>query len=173
VAAHTENRGGRPGAGRISERVQSREGEATVGRPKKKIDPEQVKALATIGCTRREVASMLGCDEGTIRNRFSAVFELGESCGKTQLRRKQHKRAVEDESDAMLMHLGKHRLGQHDRTKTAIEHTGEIKVIVEYTDDGDPDPAAPADSGDMSFSSVGAWNGDAASRDNEPFPAPP
>jgi hypothetical protein len=100
----------------------------------------------------------------------------------------------------MLVHLGKHRLGQHDRARTTVEHTGELKVIVEYIDgDGDPDPAgnadeitsrnpaapyppelgrlfrqrsAPADSGDMSFSSVGAWNGDAASRDNEPFPAP-
>jgi hypothetical protein len=93
-----------------------------MARPLKKIDPEQVKELARIGCSRREVAGVLGCAEATIRARFRAVFEIGDSLGKTQLRRKQHKRAVEDESDSMLIFLGKHRLGQDDKTR--VEVTG-------------------------------------------------
>jgi hypothetical protein len=108
-----------------------------MGRPLRKIDPEQVKALAVIGCTKSEIARMLGCNESIIRRRFAEIFELGDSLGKTQLRRKQHKRAVEDESDSMLMFLGKHRLGQDDKTR--VELTGK---------DGAPLYAEPAPIGE-------------------------
>jgi hypothetical protein len=85
-----------------------------VGRPLKKIDPEKVRDLAQIGCTVPEIAAMLGCDPHTIRDRFSQIIELGDAQGKTQIRRKQHLKAVEDGSDSMLQFLGKHRLGQTD-----------------------------------------------------------
>jgi hypothetical protein len=146
-----------------------------MGRSLKKIDPEQVKELARIGCDKTEIARMLGCHRDTIRDRFSTQFELGEARGKIELRRKQHKRAFEDESDSMLMFLGKHRLGQEDRTKAVVEHAGELRVIVEYTD-GDPDSAAP----EPASIGVGHVNGSSrpASRSgfpgaNEPFPAAP
>jgi hypothetical protein len=116
-----------------------------MARPLKKIDPEKVRELAEIGCSRREVAIQLGCSEGTIRNRFCAVFELGETCAKIKLRRWQMN-AAESGSVPMLIHLGRHLLGQDDRIRSTIEHTGELKVIVEYTDgDGDPagDPFLP------------------------------
>jgi hypothetical protein len=83
-----------------------------VSRRKLPIDPEQVKELARIGCNKSEIARMLGCDEGTIRKRFSECFELGDTIGKIQLRRAQHHRATEAQSDTMLIHLGKHRLNQ-------------------------------------------------------------
>jgi hypothetical protein len=85
-----------------------------VGRPLKKIDPEQVKDLARIGCTKTEAAIMLGCSVDTLDRRFAEFFQLGDVQGKTQLRRRQHLRAVEDGSDNMLQFLGKHRLGQTD-----------------------------------------------------------
>jgi hypothetical protein len=109
-----------------------------MARPLKKIDAEKVRELAEIGCSRREVAGMLGCAEATIRARFRAVFELAECCAKIKIRRWQMN-AAESGSVPMLIHLGKHLLGQEDRPRSIVEHTGELKVIVEYTD-GDPDP---------------------------------
>jgi hypothetical protein len=70
--------------------------------------------LARIGCTKTEAAIMLGCSVDTLDRRFAEFFQLGDVQGKTQLRRKQHLRAVEDGSDNMLQFLGKHRLGQTD-----------------------------------------------------------
>lgn len=114
-----------------------------MGRPLKKIDPEQVKALATIGCTKTEVAIMVGCSVDTIHNRFSAYFELGDVQGKTQLRRRQHARAVEDGSDNMLMFLGKHRLGQKDRDDKA-----DVNALF---DDALTEPKPEASPGDESL----------------------
>jgi hypothetical protein len=87
-----------------------------VGRKKLPIDPEQVKELARIGCSKREVAIHLGCSEDTIERRFAGFFQLGKVGGKIQLRRRQHERAIEG-SDSMLMFLGKHRLKQIDKSE--------------------------------------------------------
>ena len=85
-----------------------------MGRPRKKIDGEQVYKLAQLGCSYREIAGKFGVDEKTIRNRFSAEKELGDSSGNIAIRRWQMKRARAG-SDAMLTLLGKARLGQTDR----------------------------------------------------------
>jgi hypothetical protein len=100
-----------------------------VGRPLKKIDPEKVRELAIIGCTVPEIATMLGCDPQTIRNRFSAIVELGDVQGKIQIRRKQHVRAVKKGSDSMLQFLGKHRLGQTDRLEA------DLSLVDDHLDD--------------------------------------
>ena len=99
-----------------------------MGRPLKDIDPVQVRKLAMLGCSNREIAKLVGCDEGTIRNRFSAEVELGEARGKMRIRYRQFKRAM-DGSDTMLIHLGKNRLGQSDK--------------YDHTSDGKPLPGGP------------------------------
>jgi hypothetical protein len=124
-----------------------------MARPLKTIDPDQVFRLARIGCTNDEIGSILGIDGERIRVRFQQELIRGRGCLKSSLRRKQYLRAVKDGSDTMLIHLGKFYLDQQDRAKSIVEHTGELKVIVEYTD-GDPDPAAPTGNGDMSWASV-------------------
>lgn len=85
-----------------------------MGRPLKDIDSEGVRKLAALGCTLDEIGDFFGVDRKTITNRFSRELELGRSQGKISLRRRQFKRAMEG-SDALLIHLGKHRLGQHDK----------------------------------------------------------
>jgi hypothetical protein len=96
-----------------------------VGRKKLPIDPEQVKELARIGCSAREVAIMLGCHEDTITGRFSAFFKLGKTGGKIQLRRRQHERAM-DGSDSMLIHLGYHRLAQRPKKGESDDRLAEL-----------------------------------------------
>ncbi len=85
-----------------------------MGRPLKQIDAEQVYKLAQLGCSYREIAGKFGVDEKTIRNRFSAEKELGDSSGNIAIRRWQMRRA-KNGSDAMLTLLGKARLGQTER----------------------------------------------------------
>jgi hypothetical protein len=85
------------------------------GRPRKEIDAEIVFKLARLGCTLREVGAWFEVDESTIRHRFSAIFEQGKETGKISLRRMQWKRARAG-SDPMLIHLGKHYLGQSERS---------------------------------------------------------
>jgi len=84
------------------------------------IDGEEVRRLASFGCTYKEIGAWFGVDESTVRKRFSLEKEQGEENGKTSLRRRQWKRAMEG-SDVMLIHLGKHRLGQTDRIQIEQE----------------------------------------------------
>ncbi len=85
-----------------------------MGRPPKPIDAEQVFKLARLGCTQQDIADFFGCDEKTIRNRFSEDYRVGKEAGKISLRHLQWKRARAG-SDPMLIHLGKTTLGQTDR----------------------------------------------------------
>jgi hypothetical protein len=72
---------------------------------------------------------------------FSFV-RLGAAQGKIQLRRKQHLRAVEDGSDSMLIHLGKHRLGQKDQSESDVDSL--FDDVLE-----EPSPEAPRGDGSL------------------------
>jgi hypothetical protein len=85
------------------------------GRPRKEVDPEIVFKLAQLGCTYTEIGAWFGCDESTIRARFPEIYHQGKESGKISLRRMQWKRARAG-SDPMLIHLGKHYLGQREKS---------------------------------------------------------
>jgi hypothetical protein len=114
-----------------------------MGRPLAKIDPEQITKMAQVGCPAHEIARTLGCSLSTFWKRFRTVYQLAKMDGKRQLRRKQHERAMAG-SDSMLIHLGKHRLGQRDRvevtgkrgqalavstTEVPFDPTGGLKIL--------------------------------------------
>ena len=82
-------------------------------RQKLKIDKEKVEQLASFGCTTSEIASFFGCDEGTIRKRFSENLTKGKEKGKIRLRQMQWK-AADKGNVTMLIWLGKQILGQAD-----------------------------------------------------------
>jgi len=90
------------------------------GRPRKQIDEQKLDLLASIGCTYAEMAAALGCHPDTLYNNFRDKIELARGDGKTKLRRAQWKRALSG-SDKMLVHLGKHHLGQSDVIKHEID----------------------------------------------------
>lgn len=101
-----------------------------MGRPRKEIDPGLVLKLAERFCSRREVAAVVGCDEKTIRNRFSAEYEKGMEQGRTLLRELQWKSA-KNGNVAMLIWLGKQYLGQKDRHE--IETHGDNRLEITET----------------------------------------
>lgn len=100
------------------------------GRPKFKIDYEQVKGLASLLCTQAEIASFLGCDVRTLQRdeEFCRTYKEGIDQGKMSLRRKQF--ALADKSAAMAIFLGKNILGQRDQQDLA--HSGDIGVKINF-----------------------------------------
>lgn len=84
------------------------------GRPRKPCDPETVRYLASIGCTQDEIGGYFGVDGTTIGRNYAAEYDLGKSNSKITLRKRQwnaSKRSV-----PMLIHLGKHMLGQTEKS---------------------------------------------------------
>lgn len=98
------------------------------GRPRKltadKATIDQIVGMASIFCTKAEVAAVLRVSRPTLDKFFAdypeveAAYEDGIGTGKMSLRRKQFKLA--DKNPAMAIFLGKNMLGQSDR----IAHFG-------------------------------------------------
>jgi hypothetical protein len=90
-----------------------------------KIDLDMVGRAASIGCTKEEIAALLGISRMTFHRHMEKnealqeVFERGADKGRATLRRLQWKGA-EDGNATMLVWLGKQLLGQRD----SIAHTG-------------------------------------------------
>jgi hypothetical protein len=89
------------------------------GRKLTKIDPEQLRGLAAIFCTKAEAAGVLGISVDTLERRFATVPELktvweeGRQTGRASLRRNQFK--LSERSAAMGIWLGKQELDQRDQ----------------------------------------------------------
>lgn len=85
-----------------------------VGRPQKQIDMDLVRKLASIHCTLREIADIIGVDKQTITNRCADILAQGKAEGKASLRRRQFE-VAESGNATMLIWLGKQYLGQTDK----------------------------------------------------------
>lgn len=100
---------------------------AKTGRPKAKIDLEQVKTLYQIQCTDAEVAAVLAVDLATLMRRkasstkFREMTERAKEFGKASLRRAQYKMAMDGNVTAQIW-LGKNILGQRD--DAYLHHVG-------------------------------------------------
>lgn len=94
------------------------------------IDPEQVIKLAERQWSNREIAAFMDCDEGTIRNRFSAELAKGRDCGKAKLRDLQWKAAIAGNT-TMLIWLGKQYLDQSDKNESMLKSDGSFKIVIE------------------------------------------
>jgi len=89
-----------------------------VARPRKELDAEQVYRLARIGCTQAEIADVFSVSQATISRNYSSDYARAQGEFKTSLKRAQYLRATKDKSDSMLIHLGKHWLGQNYKGET-------------------------------------------------------
>jgi hypothetical protein len=99
--------------------------------PKAHLDLKQVEAAASIGCTREEIAVLLGVSSKTIQRRAEAVaaIAIGQARMRSSLRRMQWAKAKEG-NVTMMIWLGKQLLGQKDRVEeTHREEVVEIERI--------------------------------------------
>lgn len=94
-----------------------------MARPRKEVNWKQVEKMCHIDCTGEEIAAVLGIsydtlDRACIREQnqsFADYFSQKRGVGNTSLRRRQYKAAM-DGSNAMLIWLGKQRLGQSEKS---------------------------------------------------------
>jgi hypothetical protein len=107
-----------------------------MARPRKLIDQELVKRLATIGCTDDEIAFVLEIGEATVKRRCRAALNAGRACLRMRLRRKQLQAAWKG-SVPMLIWLGKQYLGQTDRQEIRQSERLEVVEEVVFPKDGD------------------------------------
>lgn len=101
--------------------------------PKKEIDYRVVFEAAKIDCTLAECAALLGVNPRTVDRwyaddpQFIEAWERGHAMKRADLRRTQwrHANGFGPHAVTMAIHLGKHILGQTE--KSLIEHTGTIQ----------------------------------------------
>ena len=102
-----------------------------MARPRKKIDPQQVRDLARIGCSGDEIAAVLDCSRATIYRRFETLIKEGHEHMKASLRRQQYKGAMAGNA-TMLVWLGKQILGQKDKNELSGTNGGPIETRVSF-----------------------------------------
>ena len=89
-----------------------------MARPKKyNIDTEQVKKLAILGCTNKEIGDFFGCSADLIEKSYSEYLTKGRAEMKMRLRQLQWKSATKG-NVVMQIWLGKQILGQSENTIT-------------------------------------------------------
>lgn len=89
---------------------------------------------AGLGCTVEEAGAVLGMSKSTLLRIFKRhpkakeQWDMGQLLGNVSVRRKQFKLA--DTSAQMAIHLGKHRLGQHDKVTLGPDGDGGAAVVI-------------------------------------------
>jgi len=87
-----------------------------MARPKKyNLDTDQIKKLATLGCTNKEIADFFGCSADLLEKSYSEFLTKGRAEQKLRLRQLQWKSA-EKGNIVMQIWLGKQILGQSENT---------------------------------------------------------
>jgi hypothetical protein len=105
------------------------------GAPPKVIDAEVAKRAASIGCTRDEIAAVLGVSPATLYNALKADetlradIEEGLNHGRATLRRLQWQQANNGNA-TMLIWLGKQLLGQKDHVELGSDPNRPISYVV-------------------------------------------
>lgn len=84
------------------------------GKPKIKLDGEQIIRLSELQCTVGEIAYVMGVSTDTIRRRFRDEMDLGKAQGKIKLRRAMFRNACEKDHASVQIFLAKNLLGMSD-----------------------------------------------------------
>jgi hypothetical protein len=101
------------------------------------IDWELVGEYLMAGCSGVEVAAQLGIHENTLYQRcksdlgvdFVAFKQEKQASGESLLRKVQFDAAIKDKDRAMLIWLGKQRLGQKEKGEQDIKVDGGINIV--------------------------------------------
>lgn len=101
---------------------------------KKVIDRDQVRILASFGLTINEIAAAVDCSTDVLDRRFASTIRIGKNQGLGSIRRKQFEVAMSG-NVPMLIHLGKHKLGQVDNLTLSGDKNAPLEIIVKYIDE--------------------------------------
>jgi len=87
------------------------------------VDENQLEILAYLGASTEEMGRFFGVTGSCIRRRFHRIVQKGAARGEAELRRWQWE-AAKKGNPALLIFLGKQRLGQSDKLEQKQEHSG-------------------------------------------------
>jgi len=90
-----------------------------MGRPKLELDEAEMERLAKAQCSNVRIAAAVGCDEGTLRGRFSELLTRWRNLGKINLEVAMMQKAL-DGNVPMQIHLSKQYLGHSDRARIEV-----------------------------------------------------
>ncbi len=101
------------------------------------IDWNLVAEYLEAGCSGVEIAAQLGVHENTLYQRcksdlekdFVAFKQEKQASGESLLRKVQFDAAIKDKDRAMLIWLGKQRLGQKEKGEQDIKVDGGINIV--------------------------------------------
>jgi len=85
------------------------------GRPKIKLDTDQIRKLAELQCTKKEIAYVMGCSVDTLSRNYQDDIDAGAGMGKVKLRRAMFKNATEHNNATIQIWLSKQWLGMTDQ----------------------------------------------------------
>lgn len=102
-----------------------------MARPRKNIDGELVKKLASIHCTMEEIAFAVGCSVDLLERRFADTVKEGKAHGKTSLRRYMWHAATDKGNITMMIWLSKNILGYTDKVEQVTENNAPQRLIIE------------------------------------------
>jgi len=90
------------------------------GRPKLDLDLGQIERMASVGCTKREIAVILDISEDTMKRRKDVceAFTLGQENSKVRLRRAMMQNAIDHRNPTIQIFLAKNMLGMSDQGMT-------------------------------------------------------
>lgn len=98
-----------------------------MARPKKPIDVHVLEKMAEKLWPIEEIAAGLRVSPQTIKRRYGKLIEDCRQRGKSKLRDLQWQRCLQG-SDRMILHMGKHLLGQHDKLEQTITNTTNLTL---------------------------------------------
>lgn len=73
-----------------------------MARPRKVLDPKKIEAMASVGCTPEEIASLLDASPRTIRGRFCRPYQKGHDKLCHTIKRKLYQMTLDGNVAAMI-----------------------------------------------------------------------
>ncbi len=124
----------KPGPKRPEKQTVTIEGEGMLlGRNKVPVLSSDVQKLAALGCTKKDIAKFLGCDESALGRYFAAELEKGREEVKITLRRAMLENACTKHNAAVQIFLAKNLLGMSDNGLV----NDDANKPLPWTDNGD------------------------------------
>ena len=106
------------------------------------MNPKEIENMAKIGCTLEEMAAIMDCSIQTLETHFGDLIRRNRNEGAACLRRKQMQVAMSG-NPAMLIWLGKHKLGQREDRSENVSLTDVKKMLIQEQAVYDKDSKEP------------------------------
>lgn len=90
------------------------------------IDPSVVEGMASIGCTKTDIAKVLGICLDTLNNRFSEFFDKGIANRNLRLRQAMWRSALDKGNTVMQIWLSKQYLGMTEKQEIVTEEKARV-----------------------------------------------